>query len=111
MSRRLNEYQVDSSWSIVEKIKIERLCVANVRERFVRPGLSADTGGIEPNSALCWIGPSARRSMSPTGLSCLKFQIYCSMSVFASRSDVMWTFQTFPDTPSSIEVRRHENCS
>ena len=52
----------------VEKIEIERLCVANVRECFdyslsdpppaglvadVRRSLWAETGGIVPTSALC----------------------------------------------------------
>ena len=57
-------------------------CRENIRERSdyslwahpsaglvadVRPSLSAETGGIVPTNALCWIRPSARLSMSPTG--------------------------------------------
>ena len=72
--------------TFVQEIEIERLCVANVRERFddslsaplsaalvadVRPSLSVETslsGSILPTSPCVGWDLLARRSMSPTGL-------------------------------------------
>ena len=62
MARRTYEYQVDSLCVFVEKIEMERLCVANASITHFQPpsaGLVADvrpslseTGGTVPTTAL-----------------------------------------------------------